>query len=252
MHALGPGAFRQILDDAAGHAAGNAEAVDGLPAIGTESGRDPCRRRHGAEHGGWMEAGFVHGLRNHQAEAADGFDANCEPKQHILSRPSLVLGGGQHRRDDDGAGMHRAALEGVIEILAMRRRAIDEGCRRCRVPARMPDNGCRPGIAPRRARGCNVISVPRDEAQADHIDQQALGEFMHRVGQPCALQPDDAIGQMLGNRDGGKRFVGHFSCSSSGRPACRQPGGWRCRRRRPSVSASIGRARRWRPDHRSP
>ena len=45
---------------------------------------------------------------------------------------ALLLGGGEHGRHDDGAGVHRAALEGVVEVLAVGGGAVDEGGRRRR------------------------------------------------------------------------------------------------------------------------
>ena len=91
-----------------------------------------------AEHGGGMEAGLVHRLGHDQAQAADGLDADGDAEQRSLPVKLLLLGGGEHRRHDDGAGMHGPALEGVVEVLAVGRRAVDEGgaaaLRRCGWP----------------------------------------------------------------------------------------------------------------------
>ncbi len=54
-----------------------------------------------------------------------GADRDAEQRRGAV-RP-VALAGRQHRRHDHRAGMHRAALEGVVEILAMRRGAVDEG-----------------------------------------------------------------------------------------------------------------------------
>jgi hypothetical protein len=48
----------------------------------------------------------------------------------------VPLAGGEHRRHHDRAGMHRPALEGVVEILAMRGRAVHQrGARGAQVRA---------------------------------------------------------------------------------------------------------------------
>ena len=49
------------------------------------------------------------------------------PSNAALAVRLVPLAGGEHRRHDHRAGMHRPAFEGVVEILAMRRRAVDEG-----------------------------------------------------------------------------------------------------------------------------
>ena len=86
----------------------------------------------------------------------------ASPRRHINSWPAarprrtsgpvraLGLGDGQDGRNDDGAGMYRASLEGVVEVLAMRRRAVDHGRRLGRPALPRADDprgsGSRPGI----------------------------------------------------------------------------------------------------------
>ncbi len=53
-----------------------------------------------------------------------GADGNAEQRSALRAVP---LAGRQHRRYDYRAGMHRTALERVVEILTMRRGAVDEG-----------------------------------------------------------------------------------------------------------------------------
>ena len=65
----------------------------------------------------------------------------------------VPLAGRQHRRHDHGAGMHRPALEGVVEILAVGRGAVDEGGAGRAHGARVADRGAGPVVVPgRRAR----------------------------------------------------------------------------------------------------
>ena len=86
----------------------------------------------------------------------------------------VPLAGGEHRRHDHGAGMDRAALEGVVEILAMRRRAVDEGGAGRAQRARVADRRARPVVVPAVERAFDIILVARGDAEADHVDQQIL------------------------------------------------------------------------------
>ena len=49
------------------------------------------------------------------------------PSSACCAVQMLLLGGGEHGRHDDGAGVHGPALEGVVEVLAVGRGAVDEG-----------------------------------------------------------------------------------------------------------------------------
>ena len=141
MQPLGPGAFGEIFDDAARHAAGNAERIDDLPGVEPERGADAGRRAHRAEDRGRMEAGLVHGLRHHEAEPAQHLGADGNPDQRHAAVGIVPLAGREHRRHDHRAGMDRAAFERVVEILAMRRGAVDEGGAGRGQRARVPDRG---------------------------------------------------------------------------------------------------------------
>src|SRR5262249_24739025 len=71
MQALGPGALREIFDDAAGHGTDDAERIDKMARIELERGADGGRRRHGAEHGGGVKARLWHPLGRPDAEPAE-------------------------------------------------------------------------------------------------------------------------------------------------------------------------------------
>src|SRR5262249_17464498 len=120
MQALGPGALREIFDDAAGHGTDDAERVDKLARTKLERGADASGRRPGAERGGGRKAGFAPGLGRTRAGPADHLDADRDAEQRRGSIGVVALAGCEHRRHDDGAGMHRTAFEGIVEILAMR------------------------------------------------------------------------------------------------------------------------------------
>ena len=144
MQPLGPGAFGEIFDDAAGHAAGDAERIDDLPGVEAERRADAGRRAHRAEDRGRMKAGLVDGFRHHEAQPAQHFGADGDPDQRHAAIGIMPLAGGEHGRHDHRAGMHRAAFERVVEILAMRGGAVDEGGARRIQRAAMADRRAGP------------------------------------------------------------------------------------------------------------
>ena len=113
----------------------------------------PAAARHGAEHRGWVETRLVHRLRHDQAQPANRLDPDGDAEQRRGARKLLLLGGGQHGRHDDGAGMHGPALEGVVEVLAVGRRAVDERRAGGAERPRVADGGRRAGIRPGGERG---------------------------------------------------------------------------------------------------
>ena len=100
----------------------------------------------------------------------------------------------------DRAGMHRAAFEGVVEILAMRGGAVDEGGARRAQRAGVADRRARPVVVAAGERALDVVLVARGDAEPDHVDQQVLAFLPDRRRQRIGAQRSDALGQML--RDG--------------------------------------------------
>ena len=174
MQPLGPGALGQIFDDAAGHAAGDAERIDDLPGIEAKRCADAGGRAHRAEDRGRMEARLVDGLRHHEAQPAQHFGADRDPDQRHAAVGIVPLAGGEHRRHDHRAGMHRAAFKRVVEILAMRGGAVDEGGARRSQRARVTDRRAWAVIVAARQRASDIVLVARGDAEADDIDQQIL------------------------------------------------------------------------------
>ena len=164
MQPLGPGAFGEIFDDAAGHAAGDAERIDDLPGVEAKRRADAGGRAHRAEDRRRMEAGLVNGLRHHEAQPAQHFGADGDPDQRHATVRIMPLAGGEHRRHDHGAGMDRAALEGVVEILAMRGRAVDESGARRIQRALVPDRRAGAVIVAARQRAFDIVLVARGDA----------------------------------------------------------------------------------------
>ena len=113
----------------------------------------------------------------------------------------------EHRRHDHRAGMDRAALEGVVEILAMRRGAVDEGRAGRAQRAPVADRGAGPVLVPAGERAADIILVARGDAEADHVDQRLLAFLARGGGQLVGIDRSDAFGQMFGDCDVGKFCV---------------------------------------------
>ena len=95
-----------------------------------------------------MKAGLVDRFGHHQAQATEHFGADRNPEQRHPAIGIVPFARRQHRRHDHRTGMHRTTLERIVEILAMRRGAVDEGGPRRRQRARMADRGARAVIVP--------------------------------------------------------------------------------------------------------
>ena len=197
---LGPGALREIFDDAARHAAGNTECIDDLPRVEAERGADTRGRAHRAKDRGRMEAGLVHRLGHDEAEAAQHLGADRNTDQRHAAVRIVPLAGREHGRHDDGPGMHGATLERVVEILAMRGGAVDEGRARRGQHARMADRGAATVIVRAAEAAANIILVARGDTEPDHVDQQILAFARGRLRQAARFQRHDPLGKRL--RDG--------------------------------------------------
>ena len=174
MQPLGPGAFGKIFDDAAGHAAGDAERIDNLAGVETKRSANAGRRAHRTKNRRRMKTRLVDGLRHHEAQSAQHFGADRNSDQGHPPVGIVPFAGGKHRRHDHRAGMHRAAFERVVEILAMRSSAIDEGGARRVQRSHVTDRRAGAVIVATRQRALDIILVARGDAEADDIDQQIL------------------------------------------------------------------------------
>src|SRR5471032_861063 len=114
-----------------------------------------------------MKPGLVGEAGRHQAEAADRLDADGNAELRRPPVESEALDSSEHRGHDDRTGMNRTALERVVEILAMRRRAVDQ---------RGASAVARPRIADHRAaavaidpvtRGAHIVAAACGEAEPD-------------------------------------------------------------------------------------
>src|SRR5437764_14367127 len=103
--------------------------------------------------------------------AADEISAQRDSRH--LSAPGMILAQGnrQLRRHDDGSGVHRPALERIVEILAVCRGAVDE--RRSRAVQRplMADRRAGTAAFPALYGGDDVSALPRRDAKAGDVGE---------------------------------------------------------------------------------
>jgi hypothetical protein len=177
VHALGPRAFGEVLDDSRRHAAGDAQGM--TPGAGVQPHRrgDAGGRTQRTEYGGRVKARLMHALGRHQAQAAHQLAADGDAALDVGAAQAVRLGRGEHGRDDHGAGMHRTPLEGVVVVLAMRGRAVAQRRRRHVEAAGMADGGAGSGFRARLQRGPHVVAVSRGHAQARHVHQQRIAQL---------------------------------------------------------------------------
>ena len=154
-----------------------------------------------------MKTRLVHGLRHHHAEPTDHLGANRDAQQRRGPARIIALAGREHRRDDHRAGVHGPTLERVVEILAVRGRAVDEGGAGGAHGACMADRRARPLLVPPCKRGLDVILVARGETEPDNVDGQVLAFAAHSCGQPRRVQRRDPARQNLSERSRGKGIV---------------------------------------------
>ena len=182
MHALGPGAFCEVFDNARGHAAGDAQRIGPLCGIETQRRGYARRRAERAEHRGRMKPRLVHALGRHQAQTAHELTTDRDATSCAAPRETVLLGRGEHSRDDHRAGVHRAALEGIVVVLAVRRRAIAQRRGGNVEAAGMTDERARTGFCRRAQRGLDVIAVARGHAQSGNIHEHRIAHASHGGG----------------------------------------------------------------------
>jgi hypothetical protein len=213
MQPLGPGALGEIFDDAARHAAGDAECVDDLLRIEAERRANAGRRPHRAKNRGGVKAGLVHRLRHHHAQPAQHLAADRDADQRHAAVGIMFFARGQYCGHQHGAGMHRAALERVVEILAMRRGSVDEGSTRGGQRARVADRRAGAVIVTTCERAFDVVLIARGDTQPGHVDQQVLAFARRLGGQATGLQRGDLEAKRFG--DGNFwQFGCHDGCRS--------------------------------------
>ena len=126
MQALGPGAFGKILDDSGREAAGNAQRAGDLRGGQTQCRPHPGRCAQCANHRGGMKTRAVNGPGGYQRHTAHQLDPDGNPLEHVAAGTCVFFTGGENRRHDHSAGVHRCALEGVVIVLTVGGGTVDE------------------------------------------------------------------------------------------------------------------------------
>jgi hypothetical protein len=107
--------------------------------------------------------------------------------------------------------MHRPAFKRIVEILAMRRGAVDESRAGGIERTAVADRRAGAVIVPSGKRACDIVLVPRGRAQTDDIDQQVLAFVRGRGRQRTRFQGSDFRGQCFGDGDF-RQVRGHEPC----------------------------------------
>ncbi len=141
----------------------------------------------------------MHALRCHQAQAADGLDADGDAVERRAAVAAEALGCRQHRRHHHRAGMDGPALEGVVEILAMRRRAVDERRARGAHRPQMADDRRFADAVEAVEQRPHIIRATCREAEADDIQHQVLGDLPQLRRQVRRRDAGDDVRQLRGD-----------------------------------------------------
>jgi len=143
-----------------------------------------------------MKAGFVNQLGRHCAQPADHFAANRDAACELHAAQAMLFRGGEQCGDDRRACMRRAAFVGVVEVFAVRRRAVAK--RRHREAARIgpADDGASARIVGGRERCLHEIAIARRDAKPRDVDQQRLANRLHGRGR-AGRQAGNDIGHLF-------------------------------------------------------
>jgi hypothetical protein len=175
MQPLRPRAIGKVFDDAARHAAGDAERVDELACVEPQGRADRGGGGERAEHAGRVKARLVDEARRDQAQTACRLDANGDAEQSGSSVEAESLGGGEHRRHDHRAGVDRPTLERIVEILAVRRNAVDQRDAGAVAAPRVADRCAAPLAVDAVERGAHIVGAARRQAQAEDVEDKIVG-----------------------------------------------------------------------------
>ena len=157
-----------------------------------------------------MESRLVDQLGRDQAQPAQGFHARRDSEQRGGAAALEALARGEHGGNDDRARVHRPALEGVVEILAVRGGAVDHrGVFRAEA-AGVPDRGAGAAAVDARDQRAHVIGRAGGNAKSRDVDQQVFAARANGAGEAFGRERRNAVGQAF--RDGlrGARISARF------------------------------------------
>src|SRR5207248_3403270 len=197
MQALGPGTFGEIFDDAARERPHDADRIHPLLVRQAQRGRHTGGGAERSEHRGRMETGLVNAHGSDEARAAHELDAYRDAGERVHALQLVSFRHRQYGRHDHRTGVHRAAFERVVEILAVRGRAVDErGAGRVE-RARMGDCGTAACALPACDGRAYVVRPARGDAKTGHVYHELLRRLAE-IGRRRA-RALNARGELLGN-----------------------------------------------------
>ena len=139
----------------------------------------------------------MHGRGRHERQTADKLRAHRQAAQDILAGKLLAFCGGQQGRHHDSADMDRRALEGIVVVLSVDSRAIDQRRRHDVVAAGVADQGAGPLGVRRLDHGLDIGLVARGHHQPERVIDGPRKGGAHLLRQVAGLEPGGP---------GGKRF----------------------------------------------
>ena len=104
-----------------------------------------------------MKPGLVNELGRDEAQPAHRLEACGDAKECGAAAAVEAFARREHGRHDDRSAVHRAALEGVVEILAVGRGAVDHRRVLGAKSACVPDGGARAAAVHARDKRPNVL-----------------------------------------------------------------------------------------------
>jgi hypothetical protein len=173
MKPLRPGAVRQEFNDPRGETPRNADRHGEFLRLEPQCRADADGRAERADHTHRVEARLVHLACGNVVQPADGFQARDDAEKHLLAGKMVPLTGREHRRKHHGSHSDRGALERVVEILAMRRDAVDDRGTCSIEAAHMADQRAGSVAVPTTHDLLDVSLSPGGNAQPGHVDQVA-------------------------------------------------------------------------------
>ena len=188
MHALGPAAVGEILDDAAGHGAGDAQRIDELARDSSRSAAPTPAAAPIAPNTavGWKPdlctAFGTTMLRRQMASAPTAMPRRTAAPSRPSCSASASTAGTMTAPACTGPPSKVSSKSSPCAAVPLMKAA----------PAAVSgrgvrDGGRRAGIGPGGARGGDVVGRARCDAEADDVDQQALAGFADGGRQPCRV-----------------------------------------------------------------
>src|SRR5438105_11506667 len=145
-----------------------------------------------------MEACLVDALRCDQARAAHELCAHGNAGEHVCPVDTVAFRHGEYCGDDHRARVHRPAFERIVEVLAVRGHAVDEGGAGRVERTLVAERRAGTATVPARKRRAYVVGAPRGDAKAGDVDEELLRRLAEVARRAAGAL--DARGKLLGDR----------------------------------------------------